>query len=372
MRIRAVRPYVIGYIDPNDFNHRRVTTLVRVETTDGIVGWGEGIAMWPEACTATAAIVRALGDLLIEAGDITVRSAWDAMRAHCWWYGEGGVACFAYSAIDMALWDIEGKLRDKPLFALLSDDSRAKLPAYASCHVNKATMEECVAEVLGFKDRGFRGVKLGFAKRGLSNIGHDPDNDVRFVAALRKAVGAEFEIIVDAGNGVKWDVATAISTTRRMAEYDIGWIEEPLYPTLIDGYRELKAAVDVPIGTGEREWTVSGYQRLIETGTVDVVSVDPARAEGVTGFHMVDKLCQAKGATINAHAWSTAILTSASLHLSLASRTARLFELKPFPVVVQDELVKNPIRLTDGEIGAPAGPGLGVVVDEAVLERLAI
>ncbi|HEV7247880.1 MAG TPA: mandelate racemase/muconate lactonizing enzyme family protein [Shinella sp.] len=372
MRIRHVRPIVIAYSDPNDFANRRMTTLVRVETTDGVVGWGEGIAMWPEACAATATIIDALGTMLIEAGEIDVRGAWDRMRAHCWWYGEGGIACFAYSALDMALWDIEGKLQGKPLHALLSDDARASLPAYASSHVNKATIQDCVAEIVGFKEQGFRGVKLGFAKKGLSNIGREPDNDVAFIRALREAVGDGFEIIVDAGNGVKWDAATAISTVRRMAEYDIGWIEEPFYPTLIEDYRALKAAVDVPIGTGEREWTLSGYRRLIETGTVDVLGVDPSRAEGVTGFRMVDALCEANGITVNAHAWSSAILTAASLHLSLASRTARLFELKPFPVVVQSELVEEPIWHVGGDIRAPAGPGLGITVDEAVLSRLVL
>lgn len=372
MQIRSVRPVVIGYDDPNDFANRRMTTLVRVETTDGVVGWGEGIAMWPEACKAAVTIIEALGRLLCEAGDITVREAWDRMRAHCWWYGEGGIACFAYSALDMALWDIEGKRQGKPLHALLSNDARASLPAYASSHVNKATIADCVAEVVGFKEQGFQGVKLGFAKKGLSNVGRDPDNDVAFIRALRAAVGDDFEIIVDAGNGVKWDVATAISTVRRMAEFNIGWIEEPFYPSFIEDYCALKAAVDVPIGTGEREWTVSGYKRLIETGTVDVLGVDPSRAEGITGFHMIDALCGANGITINAHAWSTAILSAASLHLSLASPTARLFELKPFPVVVQNELVKEPIRHVAGEVRAPTGPGLGVTVDEDVLQRLIV
>lgn len=370
MRIRHVRPHVIAYPDPNDFANRRMTVLVRVETVDGVVGWGEGIAMWPEACKATATLIEALGELLIGAGEIDVSGAWEKMRAHCWWYGEGGIACFAYSALDMALWDIEGKQQGKPLHALLSHDARASLPAYASSHVNKATIDACVAEVVGFKEQGFRGVKLGFAKKGLSNIGRDPDNDVAFIRALRQAIGDDFEIIVDAGNGVKWDAATAISTVRRMAEYDIGWIEEPFYPTYIEDYRALKAAVDVPIGTGEREWTVSGYKRLIETGTVDVLGVDPSRAEGVTGFSMVDALCEANGVTINAHAWSTAILSAASLHLSLASRTARLFELKPFPVVVQNELVEEPIWHAGGTIHAQAGAGLGITVNETVLERL--
>ncbi len=372
MRIRDVRPVVIGYPDPNDFSNRRMTTLVRVTTTDGVVGWGEGIAMWPEACAATKTIIEALGRLLVEAGDVTVRGAWDLMRAHCWWYGEGGIACFAYSALDMALWDIEGKLQDKPLYALFGARDDATLPAYASSHVNKATLEECVAEVVGFKEAGFKGVKLGFAKKGLSNVGRNPDNDVTFVRMLREALGDDFEIIVDAGNGVKWDAATAISTVRRMAEFDIGWIEEPFYPTLLDDYRALKAAVDVPIGAGEREWTVSGYKRLIETGTVDVLGVDPSRAEGVTGFRMIDALCEASGVAINAHAWSTAVLTAASLHLSLASPTARLFELKPFPVVAQTDLVAEPIWHHDGIVRAPSGPGLGITVNEEFVKCLSV
>jgi L-alanine-DL-glutamate epimerase-like enolase superfamily enzyme len=226
--------------------------------------------------------------------------------------------------------------------------------------------------VVAFRDGGFKGVKLGFGKKGLADIGRDPERDIGFVRDLRAALGPDFEIIVDIGNGVKWDAATGIDTVRRMAEYDIGWIEEPFYPTHIDDYRALKAAVDVPIGSGEREWTVTGYRRLIETGTVDVVAVDPARAEGITGFRMVDDLCAEHGLTINAHAWSTAILTAASLHLSLASSTARLFELKPFPVVAQTDLVKNPIWHEGGMVRAPAGPGLGIEVDEAVVERLAL
>ncbi|MGN6101153.1 MAG: mandelate racemase/muconate lactonizing enzyme family protein, partial [Devosia sp.] len=290
MRVRSVQSFVIGYPDPNDYLSRRMTVLARVETADGVVGWGEGIAMWPEACRATKLLIdEGFAPLLREAGETTIQRAWEMFRAHAWWYGEGGIASFAYSALDMALWDIEGKLQNKPLCDLFGR-VRDNLPAYAANHVNKATLEENVAEVVGFKAQGFRGCKLGFAKKGLSNIGRDPEGDIAFVKALREAVGPEFEIIVDAGNGVKWDRETAIRTVRRMAEYDIGWIEEPFYPTRLDDYRALKAAVDVPIGTGEREWTVTGYARLIESGTVDVVGIDPARAEGMTGFRAVDAL----------------------------------------------------------------------------------
>jgi L-alanine-DL-glutamate epimerase-like enolase superfamily enzyme len=374
MRIAAVRTHVIRYEDTNDASHWRFTVLVRVETADGVVGWGEGIAMWPEACKATRTLIEeGFAPRLMEAGDITVAEAWEKMRAHAWWYGEGGIACFAYSALDIALWDITGKVQGKPVHELVGGKQHATLPAYACNHVNKATREENVAEVVGFKEQGFPGCKLGFAKRGLSDIGKaGPDNDVAFVRELRSALGSGFDLVVDIGNGMRWDLETGIETTRRLAEFNIGWIEEPFYPTRIDDYRALKQAVAVPIGTGEREFTISDYRNLIATGTVDVVGVDPARAEGITGFRSIDALCGTAGLTINAHAWSTAILTAAALHLSIASPNARLLELKPFPVSVQTDLVDRPIWHREGVVQAPTGPGLGIEVNEKLVGELTL
>jgi L-alanine-DL-glutamate epimerase-like enolase superfamily enzyme len=246
------------------------------------------------------------------------------------------------------------------------------MPAYACNHVNKATNAENIDEVVGFKKAGFRGVKLGFAKKGLSNIGRDPANDVVFIRDLRSAVGDDFDILVDAGHGVTWDLCTGINTVKRMAEYNIGWIEEPFYPSKIEAHRALKAAVNVPIAMGEREFTVADYARLIETGVADVLGVDPGRVEGISGFLRVDELVGRAGLTINAHAWSTAVTTAASLHLSLASPNARLLELKPFPVSVQTELVDTPIVQKNGSIAALEGPGLGITVNEELVRRLAL
>jgi L-alanine-DL-glutamate epimerase-like enolase superfamily enzyme len=104
---------------------------------------------------------------------------------------------------------------------------------------------------------------------------------------------------------------------------------------------------------------------------IDVYGVDPARVEGISGFLRVDALCSAYGKAINAHAWSTAITTAASLHLSLASANAELFEFKPFPVVVQDELVTEKIWHRDGWALPLPGPGLGIEVREDVVRRIA-
>ena len=373
MNLSRIQSYILRYPDENDFGAQRMTVLVRAETADGIAGWGEGIAMWPEACRATALLVEeGFGPLLISAGELTVEDAWQRMRAHSWWYGEGGIACFALSALVMALWDIEGKTTGQPLFEMLGGKQVERLRATASAHVNKETLEECVEEVAGFVAAGFRSVKLGFAKKGRSRIGRDPELDVGFIAALRSRLGPSIELLVDAGNGVRWDLETAVRTVSGMREHGIGWIEEPFYPSDIENYRKLKSTVSVPIATGEREWTVSGYQRLIETGTVDIVGADPARAEGISGFRRIDELCGRARLKINAHAWSTAITTAASLHLSLASENSLLFELKPFPVAVQQELVENPISQTQGWVTAPPGPGLGIDVREEIVRKYAV
>lgn len=372
-KVERLQSHIIRYPDPNDFNNQRMTLLLRVDTAGGLTGWGEAIAMWPEACSATAELIHAgLASLVLGQDATQTESLWTAMRRHVWWYGEGGLASFAVSAIDMALWDIRAQAAGKPLYEVLGGLRHDRLPACASAHVNKATESDCVAEVAGFFAAGFRSTKLGFAKKGLSKIGGDPDTDVSFVAALRRELGPAAEILIDIGNGVRWDADTAISVTNRMAEHGIGWIEEPLYPTDDSGYRRLKAATSVPIASGEREWTSTGYRRLIETGAVDILGVDPARVEGVTGFLEVDRLAGEAGKAVNAHAWSTAITTAASLHLSLASSNTRLFELKPFPVVVQQELVEAPVARNDGWVYPPVGNGLGIKVRDDVVNGLTL
>jgi L-alanine-DL-glutamate epimerase-like enolase superfamily enzyme len=370
MKIASVKAYILKYPDANDLGRERMTVLVKVRTDDGIVGWGEAIAMWPEACRAVVVLVeQGFAPLIVQAGETTVQACWHKLREHSWWYGEGGIASFALSAIDMALWDIHGKIEGQPL-SVLWGRAKETLPANASCHVNKESLTACIDEAIGLYASGYRSIKLGLGKKSLSTIGHDPTSSIALVAGLRREAGPGLEILVDVGNGLRWSLATAIDTVQRMAEHDIGWIEEPFYPTNLDDYRALKASVTVPIASGEREWTVSSYQRLIDSGTVDVLGVDPARAEGVTGFRAIDQRAGQAGLTVNAHAWSTAITTAASLHLSLASPNTRLFELKPFPVAVQQELVAVPVAQAGGFVTAPAGPGLGVEVNEDALQRL--
>jgi len=362
MTIRAIDTFILRYPEPNDNGALRMTMLVCVTDSTGAEGWGEGIAMWPEACKATQIIVdEGLGPLVIGEDPMDIERLWRRMAGHIWWYGEGGIANFAMSAIDMALWDLKGRLLDQPLYKLLGGKVHDRLPANASTHPSKKDPEEGAAELAGYVARGFQSVKFGFGKKGEAHLGHDPEHDARFVRLVREALGPGPGIMCDLGNAVTYDVSTVLRLTRRFEEEaQIAWIEEPFHPDDIAAHARLRADARTLIAAGERDWTVMQYLRRLETGTVDVVGFDPGRAQGVTGFQKVALLVDAHRRHINAHAWSTAVTSAASLHLSVASRAAMLFEFKPLENPMQHELVDNPIDPVDGWAIPPDGPGLGV------------
>jgi len=371
MTIARVDAFVLRYPEPNDFNALRMTVLVRIATRDGVEGWGEGIAMWPEACKATRIVVEeGLAPLVIGEDPRDVERLWQRMAAHLWWYGEGGIANFAMSAIDMALWDLKGKLSGEPLYRLLGGKVKERLPANASTHPAQADPEKGAEELAALAAAGYQSVKFGFGKKGHAGLGVDPEHDARFVRLVREAMGPGPGIIPDLGNAVKYDIATVLRLVRRFEEEaQISWIEEPFHPDDIEAHRQLRANCSVLIAAGERDWTINQYRRRLETGTVDVFGFDPGRAQGLTGFHKVAALVAAARRFVNPHAWSSALTSAAGLHLAVTTPASVLFEFKPLENPMQHELVDNPIDPVAGWAVPPEGPGLGVVPRDAVIEK---
>jgi L-alanine-DL-glutamate epimerase-like enolase superfamily enzyme len=368
-RIRSVEPFAVAYPEPNDFNATRYLCLVKITTDDGVVGWGESITQFPEANPAVAALITGMGELIIGRDPLHVDAIWRELKDRAWWYGYGGgLASYAIAAIDIALWDIKGRILDRSVLDLLGGPVRERLPAIASSHAHFASIPEMADEAREWMSTGLQGMKVGFGKRGDAHLGYEHDRDVEYVRSMREAIGPERMLMIDCGIAVKWNVSEAIRRVQAFDEYGLTWIEEPLGAWDPSGYADLRSHTTSLIAYGEKEWTVEGFERVLDTGTCDVVGVDPGRAEGITGFRKVVERVESHRRQVNAHAWSSAIVSAASLAVSFSSPAFMLFEFKPLRNPMQHDLVPEPIEHVDGWVYPPTQrPGLGIDVDEDVV-----
>jgi L-alanine-DL-glutamate epimerase-like enolase superfamily enzyme len=359
----------VRYPEPNDNNAFRHLTFCRLETDDGAVGWGEAIAMWPEACRATEVVIRGLAELVIGRDPRNASAISREIAKRAWWYGPEGIASFARSAVDVALWDLKGQVTGQSLVEMLGGAAQQQLPVIASTHAFLPSLEDEAQRHGDYIRQGFRGVKIGMGKAGDARLGYEIERDVSFARLLREAMGPDAWMMFDRGQHLRWSSADAITRAHAFADYGLTWLEEPLEPDDEVGFRHYRQHVNSLVATGERSWTNGQYRRVIESGIVDVVGCDPARVGGITASIEVLRLVEQYHRFFNAHAWSSAITTAASLALSVSSPNVLLFELKPIANPMQDELVGQRIWHHDGFISALTGPGLGITIDEAVVAK---
>jgi L-alanine-DL-glutamate epimerase-like enolase superfamily enzyme len=371
MRIATMEAIPVAYPEPNDFDATRYLCLVKLTADDGTVGWGEAITQFVEANAAVAALIDGLDEFVVGKDPVESTAIWHGLKDRAWWYGyNGGLASNAIAAIDIAVWDLKGKALGRSVCDLLGGPVHERLPAIASSHAHFDSIPEMVEEAHGWLEDGLHGVKVGFGKRGNARLGYEHDRDVEYVRAMREGLGADKQLIIDLGIAIKWDVATAVKRVQAFDEYDITWIEEPLGAWDPEGYATLRAKTTTLIAYGEKEWNVEGFERVLATGTCDVVGCDPGRAEGITGFKRVTDRVEAYRRQANAHAWSSAIVTAASLAISFSSTACKVFEVKPLRNPMQHELVAEPFGTEAGFVSPPtARPGLGIEVIESVVDR---
>jgi L-alanine-DL-glutamate epimerase-like enolase superfamily enzyme len=375
MIVKKLDVYPLEFLEAVDNYSTRYVVLVRVEADDGTAGWGECFSLFREATAAIDALIRnGLADLVIGKDAYDIETHWQALRERAWWYGDvGGIAAFAISAIDMALWDLKGKLLKLTLSQMLGGQQVASLPVCASSHPKAARIEDMALELAGQIQAGYQVVKVGFGKKGEANLGVDPERDIHFVKTVREAIGPQAGLIIDVGARCRWDIPRAVYTARAMSEYHLTWLEDPFHPDNFTGFHHLRAAVpQMRVAFGERFYNVYDYKRLLEADVCDVILIDAGRAEGVTGMWKVIQMAARHNVAINAHSFSSAVNTAASIHLSLCAPLRLLFELKPIETAMHHELVRNPVAHHGGFVSAPEGYGLGVDVMEDAVHRFTI
>lgn len=367
MKVVALEPIPLAYPEPNNHGLTSYLLLVKATTEEGLVGWGETWTRWPEATKACIDLIEGMAPVVIGRDPMHTEAIWHALRRHSYWYGTGGLASFAISGIDIALWDLKGKIVGQPLISLLGGPVLERLPAIASSHADKEDLHEGAENMAGWIDGGLHGVKFGMTWEGPARLGVEHERDVEFVRLIRERIGPCRDIMVDVRAAFPWDLATATRRIKGFEEYGIRWVEEPFEPSALERYRDLRKRVNTLIGFGERSRTVEEFAAVVATGLTDVVGVDPGSAEGLTGCVKIIERIEAAQRHFNPHAWSGAIITAVSLALSASTRSSLVFEVKPHRNPMQHELVSEPIDPVDGWLSPPTRPGIGVeVLEDAV------
>jgi L-alanine-DL-glutamate epimerase-like enolase superfamily enzyme len=274
--------------------------------------------------------------------------------------GRSGVVIHAMAGVDIALWDLKGKLLGLPVHNLLGGAHRTEIRAYAS-NMFQLTPEATADRATAAVDAGFTAVKFGWEP-----FGADPRSDEAFVRAIRERVGDEVEIAIDAG--LAWDTKTAIRRVRLLEQYRLLWLEEPLHPDNLRGYRRLTQAVDMPIAAGEEECTREGFRRLMDEGGIDVVQIDVTRV-GLTQAMLIAGDAHERGVPVANHTFTTDLNASASLHFLAAVPNALICEYCVEPGEISRKLLTSPVRMIDGMAQIPQAPGLGVDLDTEVMDR---
>lgn len=339
--------------------------LVRVYTDAGISGLGEVVS-----CSYVArAVVEAphsapfrhgLAAIAKGMDALDIQGVMQAMMEGTYWYGLGGVTWHSMSGVDMALWDIRGKVEGKPLRYLLSETAVDAVPCYASVLWPKQP-EQLAASAKTFLKQGYRAVKYGWGP-----MGPDAALDEALVAAAREALGPDVDLMVDAGRA--WDVETALERIERFQPYRLHWVEEPLQPTNGAGYRTLSAISSIPIASGEVHTLPEEFEHLILDGRVPIVQPDLGRVGGISGGQHIAQLAYENGAWPIPHAFGTGILLAASAQWTAASQKP-LTEFTRSTSPLARDLVRHSMEFRNGILHLTDAPGLGVELDEQVVER---
>ncbi len=337
--------------------------VVEIETEDGIVGIGNA-ALAPHAVKIL--IDTQLAPMLIGQDVIDTEFLWQTMYRKTMAFGRKGIGMVAISALDIALWDAKGKALNLPVFRLLGGRTKEKLRVYAS-RLYSQPLENLVEEAQGYLDQGFTMMKLRMGwgpKDGTAGM----NRNIELVRTLRETVGDDTDIMIDCYMG--WSLEYARAMLRRLAPYNLRWVEEPLVADDIAGYADLRAMGIVPIAGGEHEFTPQGFRQLLDVKAVDFAQFDTNRVGGVTAAAKIAHMCEAYDVAVMPHAGQMH-----NYHISISSVAAPFAEYFPqVPVEVGNELFWY---IFDGEPEADNGfvdvrdevPGMGLTLKEPVPEN---
>jgi L-rhamnonate dehydratase len=343
--------------------------LVRIETDEGIVGYGE-VDTSPEVGKAVIDAEMSHGtcyglrEILVGMDPFDIEQIWELMYRKTNYYGRLGVVMHAMSGVDMALWDILGKAVGKPVHKLLGGSFCPDVRAYASMLMPETALE--VREMVSrYVEQGFTAVKLGYGP-----LGKDVRRDVELAAAAKETAGRDIEVMIDIGHG--YSLKMAMQAAKQFESLGIYWMEEPFPPEAIEDYRRLSDSTSLRIAAGEQDvgrWT---FRRLIWEAHLDVIQPDISRVGGLSEAKRVAYMAHEVNRVCVPHAFRSGILVAACLHLIAAIPNSAFLEFSVTDSALRRELLAEPFKVVQGRVAVPTKPGLGIEIDPETVDKYAV
>lgn len=346
-------------LKPDDVVH----TLAAVHTDEGITGYGS-VFTSEERVRAALKVLAPLysGENALEPERLS-----EKLRQNTFWQGRGGAITHAVSGVDIALWDILGKVTNQPVGRLLGGRYRQRVKPYASLLMDEP--DRLTEHLLSLKEQGFRAFKIGWGPFGRRS---DPGRDEAIVRAAREAVGDDALLAVDAGgsdafwpHGYKW----ALNTSCMLASYSVAWFEEGLDPDALEDYVSLRRNAPIQISGGEVLTRRQAFEPYLKAGAFDIVQPDVTKVGGISEARRIGWTAEENGSRMIPHGWNTAVGLAADLQLASALPKTDLVEYKTGSPYI-DDIALGGWRLDrDGMLAIPDGPGLGLELDHDAVAK---
>ena len=370
MKIKDIRPIVLAgrYV------------FVQVLTEDGISGIGQPSQTGPNNAKVMLSWIESLRNMLVGEDARDIERLWEKMLIGTY-KAQGRAMSMAISGVEIALWDILGKSAGLPVCRLLGGVYRDKVRMYATLtrDKNPGNMARRAAAAV---ESGFTAVKAQVSTRW--GFDAKPDTTIESVRLIRKAIGDDVDLIVDANSA--WTVPTAIRMCRDLEPFRILFLEQPVPERDLDALAAVNKATDIPITFGEEDWSLWRYKDAIVRGAAEVLQADPIKAAGILTCKKVAILAEAFSKMYTPHNTSKTIGMAATLQIVASVPNARYpHECLIIPKAVQtnpqrnisagDEinrhLLQNPFEVVNGRIAVPQGPGLGVELNPDIVKKYA-